>query len=97
MHREIGVLGVHSGGVGHIFILYERVDRVEGARDIIGFILNTGVQLWHVGHVDPTIVPESDTVLLEREGLALEDNTVQLNRIRHELRVHLFAVPKEVL
>ena len=97
VNREISVLGVDSGGFRWILIFGQRVDRVERAGDIVGFELLTRVQLWHVGHIDPAVVSESDGVFLEREGLSLENHAVQLHLIMDELRVHLLAVSEEVL
>ena len=56
-----------------------------------------GLQLGHVRHVDPSIIPEGDRVLTQGVGLALEYSTVQLDLICGEMRVHSPAIPKEVL
>ena len=65
VHREVGVLGVDGGGIRWLLIFSQRVDRVERAGDIVGFVLGTWVQLGHVGHIDPAIVSESDGVFLQ--------------------------------
>ena len=96
MHREKGVLGI-NGGCLSIILIRHRVNRIEGARDIIGFVLDTRVQLGHIRNVYPSVVPESNAILDERKRLTLENILAQLNLIRNKLRVHFLTVPKEVL
>jgi len=97
VHGEVGVLGVEGGGCLITLLVAHGVDRVESAGDIVGRVLLAGIPLRHVRDVDPSVVPEGDFVLDERVSLALEDSTVELDLVRHELTVHLLAVPEEVL
>ena len=80
LHGEVGVLWVDILFARRlVLVVRDGIDGVECARHIIGFVFVTGLQLGHVRHVDPAIVPEGDRVLEQRVGLALVHSTVQLD------------------